>query len=76
MFDSLAMANTLLAILIALLTGIGRLFYKKLEKLGEKFEDYSSRMVSQNKDIEYLRKDVNEHETRITTLETHHARKN
>lgn len=64
------LTNALLTTLIAILLTIGRIFYKKFVEFAAEFKTIGQELVGQTKDIQYLRRDVDEHEVRITVLET------
>jgi polyhydroxyalkanoate synthesis regulator phasin len=61
--------NVLLITLITLLGYIGKVFYDKMEDVLKRIEQILLSDVSQKKDIENLKEDMEDHETRITHLE-------
>lgn len=61
--------NVLLITLITLLGYIGKVFYDKMEDVLKRIEQILLSDVSQKKDIESIKEDVKDHETRLTTLE-------
>ena len=61
--------NLLLVTLIALFGAISKIFYNKLEDLVRRIEQILLSDVSQKKDIEGIKDDIADHETRITSLE-------
>lgn len=61
--------NLLLVALITLLGYIGKVFYDKMEEALGKIEQILMDDVGQKKDIESIKEDVCDHETRITKLE-------
>lgn len=61
--------NLLLVTLITLLGYIGKVFYDKMEDVLRRIEQILLSDVSQKKDIEGIKEDVSNHETRITVLE-------
>lgn len=62
--------NVLLVILISLLGYIGNKFYNKLEELGTTIQNILLSDMSHTKDIKQLTADRDDHEKRITNLET------
>ena len=61
--------NVLLITLIGLLGTIGKIFYDKMEETLKRIEQILLSDVRQIKDIEGIKEDVKDHETRITSLE-------
>lgn len=63
------LSHILLSTLILLIGYVGNLYNKKLEKLIDRMDKIIESSVSQSKDIEYIREDVNNHELRLASLE-------
>lgn len=63
------LTNILITALIALVGVIAKIFYDKFETFSEKFEKVLIKEVQHDGSINQLRKDVDDHEERISEIE-------
>jgi hypothetical protein len=56
--------------ILAMIGFVSNIFIKKMDRFEKKMEEILMSNVSINKDIEVIKKDVDNHEVRITSLET------
>lgn len=61
--------NILLVTLITLIGFIGKIFNDKMEKFGKKIEELLMSDIGAKKDVEQLKKDVDDHEERLVVVE-------
>jgi len=63
------LTNILITALIALVGGIAKIFYDKFEVFSKKFEALLINEVKHDGNIQQLRKEVDDHEERISEIE-------
>ena len=63
------LTNVLIGIVIAIIGYIGQMLIKKIDKFEQTVQGILMSDVSNKKDIERLKDDVSDHETRIVKLE-------
>jgi len=62
--------NFLMTAIFALVAFVSNIFLKKIDRFEKKIEQILMSDVAINKDIEVIKSDIDNHETRITNLET------
>lgn len=62
--------NFLMMAIFGLVAFVSNIFIKKLDRFERKIEQILMSDVAINKDIEVMKSDIDNHETRITNLET------
>jgi hypothetical protein len=68
--DNAQLTNVLMTGILAMIGFVSNIFIKKLDRFEKKIEQILMSDVAINKDIEVIKKDVDNHEVRITHLET------
>jgi len=68
--DNAQLTNVLMTGILAMIGFVSNIFIKKMDRFEKKMEEILMSNVSINKDIEVIKKDVDNHEVRITSLET------
>ncbi len=63
------LTNILITALIALVGGVAKIFYDKFETFSKKFESMLIKEIQHDGSIQQLRKDVDDHEERISEIE-------
>lgn len=67
--DNAQLTNVLMMAIFSLVAFVSSIFLKKIDRFEKKIEQILMSDVAINKDIEVLKSDVENHETRITNLE-------
>lgn len=62
--------NFLMAAIFGLVAFVSNIFLRKIDRFEKKVEDILMSDVAINKDIEVIKDDIENHEVRITNLET------
>jgi hypothetical protein len=62
--------NFLMMAIFSLVAFVSNIFIKKMDRFEKKIEQILMSDVAINKDIEVIKSDIDDHETRITNLET------
>jgi hypothetical protein len=62
--------NFLMMAIFSLVAFVSNIFIKKMDRFEKKIEQILMSDVAINKDIEVIKSDIDNHETRITNLET------
>lgn len=62
--------NFLMTAIFGLVAFVSNIFIKKMDRFEKKIEQILMSDVAINKDIEVIKSDIDNHETRITNLET------
>lgn len=62
--------NFLMTAIFGLVAFVSNIFIKKMDRFEKKIEQILLSDVAINKDIEVIKSDIDDHETRITNLET------
>jgi len=62
--------NFLMMAIFSLVAFVSNIFIKKMDRFEKKIEEILMSDVAINKDIEVMKSDIDNHETRITNLET------
>jgi hypothetical protein len=62
--------NFLMTAIFGLVAFVSNIFIKKMDRFEKKIEQILMSDVAINKDIEVMKSDIDNHETRITNLET------
>lgn len=62
--------NFLMTAIFGLVAFVSNIFIKKMDRFEKKIEQILLSDVAINKDIDVLKSDIDNHETRITNLET------
>ena len=62
--------NFLMTAIFALVAFVSNIFLKKIDRFEKKIEQILMSDVAINKDIEVIKSDIDNHEVRITNLET------
>lgn len=68
--DNIQLTNVLMTAIFGLVAFVSNIFIKKLDRFEKKIEQILLSDVAINKDIDMIKSDVENHETRITNLET------
>lgn len=68
--DNAQLTNVLMTAIFALVAFVSNIFLKKIDRFEKKIEQILMSDVAINKDIEVMKSDIDNHETRITNLET------
>ena len=68
--DNAQLTNVLMTAIFALVAFVSNIFLKKIDKFEKKMEEILMSNVGINKDIDMIKSDIDNHETRITNLET------
>jgi hypothetical protein len=67
--DNAQLTNVLMTAIFALVAFVSNIFIKKIDRFEKKIEQILLSDVAINKDIEVMKDDIVNHETRITNLE-------
>jgi len=67
--DNAQLTNVLMTAIFALVAFVSNIFIKKIDRFEKKIEQILLSDVAINKDIEGMKTDIDNHETRITNLE-------
>jgi len=67
--DNAQLTNVLMTAIFALVAFVSNIFLKKMDRFEKKIEQILMSDVAINKDIEVIKSDIDNHETRITKLE-------
>lgn len=62
--------NFLMMAIFSLVAFVSNIFIKKMDRFEKKIEDILMSDVAINKDIDVIKSDIDNHESRITNLET------
>jgi hypothetical protein len=62
--------NFLMMAIFSLVAFVSNIFIRKMDRFEKKIEQILMSDVAINKDIEVIKSDIDDHETRITNLET------
>jgi hypothetical protein len=62
--------NFLMMAIFSLVAFVSNIFIKKMDRFEKKIEDILMSDVAINKDIDVIKSDIDNHEVRITNLET------
>lgn len=68
--DNAQLTNVLMTCILGLIAFVSNIFIKKMDRFEKKIEQILMSDVAINKDIEVIKSDIDNHETRITNLET------
>jgi hypothetical protein len=68
--DNAQLTNLLMTAIFALVAFVSNMFLKKIDRFEKKIEQILMSDVAINKDIEVIKSDIDNHEVRITNLET------
>jgi low affinity Fe/Cu permease len=68
--DNAQLTNVLMTAIFALVAFVSNIFLKKIDRFEKKIEQILMSDVAINKDIEVIKSDIDNHEVRITNLET------
>ena len=68
--DNAQLTNVLMTCILGLIAFVSNIFIKKMDRFEKKIEQILMSDVAMNKDIEVMKSDIDNHETRITNLET------
>jgi len=68
--DNAQLTNVLMTAIFALVAFVSNIFLKKIDRFEKKMEQILLSDVAINKDIDVIKSDINNHEVRITNLET------
>ena len=68
--DNAQLTNVLMTAIFALVAFVSNIFLKKIDRFEKKIEQILLSDVAINKDIEVMKSDIDNHEVRITNLET------
>jgi low affinity Fe/Cu permease len=68
--DNAQLTNVLMTAIFALVAFVSNIFLKKIDRFEKKIEQILMSDVAINKDIEVIKLDIDDHEVRITNLET------
>jgi hypothetical protein len=68
--DNAQLTNVLMTAIFALVAFVSNIFIKKIDRFEKKIEQILMSDVAINKDIEVMKSDIDNHEVRITNLET------
>lgn len=67
--DNAQLTNVLMTAIFALVAFVSNIFIKKIDRFEKKIEQILLSDVAINKDIDVMKSDIENHETRITNLE-------
>lgn len=67
--DNAQLTNVLMTAIFALVAFVSNIFIKKIDRFEKKIEQILLSDVAINKDIDVIKSDIENHETRITNLE-------
>lgn len=67
--DNAQLTNVLMTCILGLIAFVSNIFIKKMDRFEKKIEQILMSDVAMNKDIEVIKSDISDHETRITNLE-------
>jgi hypothetical protein len=70
MMTTAMITNFLMTAIFGLVAFVSNIFIKKMDRFEKKIEQILMSDVAINKDIEVIKSDIDNHETRITNLET------
>lgn len=68
--DNAQLTNVLMTAIFALVAFVSNIFIKKIDRFEKKIEQILMSDVAINKDIDVMKSDIDDHEVRITNLET------
>jgi len=68
--DNAQLTNILMMAIFSLVAFVSNIFIKKMDRFEKKIEQILLSDVAINKDIDVMKTDIENHETRITNLET------
>jgi hypothetical protein len=68
--DNAQLTNVLMTCILGLIAFVSNIFIKKMDRFEKKIEQILMSDVAMNKDIEVIKSDIDNHEIRITNLET------
>lgn len=68
--DNAQLTNILMMAIFSLVAFVSNIFIKKMDRFEKKIEQILLSDVAINKDIDVMKIDIENHETRITNLET------
>lgn len=68
--DNAQLTNVLMTGILAMIGFVSNIFIKKMDRFEKKIEQILMSDVAINKDIDTMKSDIDNHETRITNLET------
>jgi len=68
--DNAQLTNVLMTGILAMIGFVSNIFIKKLDRFEKKIEQILMSDVAINKDIDVMKSDIDNHEIRITHLET------
>lgn len=68
--DNAQLTNILMTAIFALVAFVSNIFLKKMDRFEKKIEQILMSDVAINKDIDVMKSDIDNHEVRITNLET------
>ena len=68
--DNAQLTNVLMTCILGLIAFVSNIFIKKMDRFEKKIEQILMSDVAMNKDIEVIKSDIDDHEIRITNLET------
>ena len=68
--DNAQLTNVLMTAIFALVAFVSNIFLKKIDRFEKKMEQILLSDVAINKDIDVIKSDIDNHEVRITNLET------
>jgi tetrahydromethanopterin S-methyltransferase subunit A len=68
--DNAQLTNVLMTGILAMIGFVSNIFIKKLDRFEKKIEQILMSDVAINKDIDTIKSDIDNHESRITNLET------
>jgi len=68
--DNAQLTNVLITAIFALVAFVSNIFLKKIDRFEKKIEQILLSDVAINKDIDVIKSDIDNHEVRITNLET------
>jgi hypothetical protein len=67
--DNAQLTNVLMTAIFALVAFVSNIFIRKIDRFEKKIEQILLSDVAINKDIDVMKSDIDNHETRITNLE-------
>ena len=67
--DNAQLTNVLMTAILGLIAFVSNIFIKKMDRFERKIEQILLSDVAINKDIDVIKSDIVDHETRITNLE-------
>ena len=68
--DNAQLTNVLMTAIFGLIAFVSNIFLKKIDRFEKKIEEILMSDVAINKDIDMIKSDIDNHETRIINLET------